>query len=311
MDIEIYNSILKEGGIDPMGYDIKKKRKYPNGERAFRHDIFKGKSIWLNDKKEDFKLFVASYHPMLGVLFSPKHHPYTKRKRVITLSMMLCVGSLFAALSALFTVIGANSDKELTMTDVYIVKFGVSICNGIVLFLLELCLRKIQSCSCRENTENGCCNSFCKLLTRSAVCCWCCIAIDALTGMIIIVYFGDCVGEFFTIFTLQFLISWLLQIGGLYLKFRKGWNNDKKIMDKLKEAQAMDIEQETEIQSLSSMQRFKNVLKGRKKWKCPYYITYEDSNKWIEAHPEYLLNKQNQTNQMKVPLLSSVKNIMN
>ena len=61
-------------------------------------------------------------------------------------------------------------------------------------------------------------------------------------------------------------------------------------MDKLKVAQAMDINQETEIQ-----------------WKCPYYITYEDSNKWIEAHPEYMINKQNQSNQMKVPLLSSVK----
>ena len=29
MDLEIYNEILKEGGIDPFAFDTKKKRKYP------------------------------------------------------------------------------------------------------------------------------------------------------------------------------------------------------------------------------------------------------------------------------------------
>eukprot|EP00486_Rosalina_sp_Unknown_P015349 CAMPEP_0201591170 /NCGR_PEP_ID=MMETSP0190_2-20130828/186274_1 /ASSEMBLY_ACC=CAM_ASM_000263 /TAXON_ID=37353 /ORGANISM="Rosalina sp." /LENGTH=157 /DNA_ID=CAMNT_0048048889 /DNA_START=125 /DNA_END=598 /DNA_ORIENTATION=- len=56
-----------------------------------------------------------------------------------------------------------------------------------------------------------------------------------------------------------------------------------------------------------SMQKFKNVLKRRKKFKCPYYITYEDSNKWISAHPEYLLKKlMKKKRRSRVPLLSSI-----
>lgn len=302
MDLEIYNSILREGGIDPLGYDSKKKRKYPNGERAFRHDIFRGKTIWLNDKKEDFKLFVWSYHPFLGLFLSPKHHPYTKRKRFITLLNMLCIGSFWASISAVFTF---NPNTKLTTA--LLQKSIVSMCNGTILYLLELCLRHSQSCSCRENTENACHNCMFKCMMKSAVCFWFVFGAFAIYLMIGIVIKYNIIAEFILIFISQFIISWCLAVIGLYLKFLKLWKKDIKIMEKLRKKESTDFELATPSRCNSfqkirqlSMEKFRNVLRRRKKFKCPYYITYEDSNKWISRHPEYLLKKQMGS---KTPLL--------
>ena len=82
-------------------------------------------------------------------------------------------------------------------------------------------------------------------------------------------------------------------------------------MEKLKKKESKDFELVTPSRSNSfqkirklSMQKFRNVLRRRKKFKCPYYITYQDSNKWISRHPEYLLNKQRQNRLgSKTPLL--------
>eukprot|EP01083_Nonionella_stella_P115184 341216_1 len=120
MDIRIYNAILKEGGIDPHAYDTKKKRKYPNGERAFRHDIFKGKTIWIGNKKEDFKLFLTSWHPLYGLFTVCEHHPYTKRKRLITLLTLLCVGSFWATLTALLTDWEQDKHSRLSTKDAWL-----------------------------------------------------------------------------------------------------------------------------------------------------------------------------------------------
>ena len=307
MDLEIYNGILREGGIDPLAYDTKKKRKYPNGERAFRHDIFRGKTIWLNNKREDFKLFVWSNHPFLGLLLSPRHHPYTKRKRFITLLNMLCIGSFWASVSAVLTF---NPDSSFTRT--LFQKFIVSMCNGTILYLLELCLRHTQSCSCRENTENTCHNCMFKCIMKSAVCFWLIFGAFAIYLMIRVVIENNIVAEFILLFISQFIISWCLAVIGLYLKFLKLWKKDIKIMEKLQKKESMDFELPTPSRSSSfqkirklSMQKFKNVLRRRKKWKCPYYITYEDSNKWISMHPEYLLKKQRMKMGSKAPLLLS------
>eukprot|EP01084_Bolivina_argentea_P024812 46191_1 len=302
MDVEIYNAILKEGGIDPFAYDTKKKRKYPNGERAFRHDIFKRKTIWVNNKKEDFKLYITSFHPFIGLFTACSHHPYTKRKRLITLLTMLCVGSFWAALSAMFTVWARDKNHHFTYT--FYLKFIISICNGTILFLQELCLRHFLSCSCKENTENSICYCCCKCISRCAICFWFVIAMIALAFMIVIVIDNNCVNEFFLIFVLQFVISWLLQIIGLYIKFRSGWKRDIKIMEQLKQDQSATVFNNIN-NAHAVMNKFKNVLKLKKKRKCPYYITFEDSNKWIERNPEYLINKKNKS-ALETPLLVSV-----
>eukprot|EP01083_Nonionella_stella_P019194 53345_1 len=268
MDLRIYNGILKERGVDPMAFDTKKKRPYPNGERAFRHDIFKGKTIWTNDRCTDFRLFIASFHPFVGLFTSCPHHPYTKRKRLITLLAMLCVGAFWASLSARF-------DKYNSTVRRYSFKLVASICNGTILFLMEICLRYCLSCPCRENMEHNCCNKCCKCITKTTLTLWVTIALVAFVAMVVLVVIYDIFATFIVIFTMQFVVSWTLQVGGLYMKFRKGWKKDTELMEKLNETDYM-----------------KDVLKDRKEKKFPYYVTYIDSNEWMERNPNYAKKKE-------------------
>eukprot|EP01083_Nonionella_stella_P003460 9933_1 len=267
MDLRIYNSILTERGIDPMAYDTKKKRQYPNGERAFRHDIFKGKTIWTNHKCTDFGLFVAAFHPFIGLFTSCKHHPYTKRQRLIALSLMLCVGAFWASMSALI-------DRDRSFVRRYVSKFVVSVCNGVILFLMELCLRYCLQCPCRENIENTWCNQCCKCCTKSTLCVWLTAALAAFGGMVVLVILYDILYAFLVIFTLQFAVSWTMQVGGLYMKFLKGWKKDTQLMNNLQETEYM-----------------KDVLKNKDELKCPYIVTYMDSNEWKQRHPHYKARK--------------------
>eukprot|EP01084_Bolivina_argentea_P272428 463827_1 len=305
MDLEIYSGILREGGINPNAYDSKKKRKYPNAERAFRHDIFKGKTIWTGNKKEDFKLFVASYHPLFGLFMVSEHHPYTHRKRFITLLMMLCVGAFWAALSVVLDTMhmSQNKNSKITYTDILKAKLIVSNINGTILALQELCLRHVLSCACRENTEGKRFNYLCKFITKCAVFLWFIIAMIALVGCIILVLIYKCFTVFCLVFILQFIFKWIFQIVGLYLKFRRGWNKDMKIMKNLKK-----YHNQVRISTLVKRSKFKlkDVLKIRREKKCPYYVTFEDSNYWIQQNPEYSLSKMNNCKNNKEQVLSTM-----
>ena len=310
MDLQIYNAILIERGINPYAYDTKKVRKYPNGERAFRHDIFKNKTMWTGNRKRDFWLFITSYHPMIGIFTVCDHHPYTKRKRMLTLSMMMCVGSFWASISAIFSLWARSKSNPLTYFDAYLMKLVVSTCNGAMLWLMEICLRHLTQCVCRENLENKYSNCCCKLLTKCGVFVWYLVAMLAVFLCLDFVIVYDAVSDFIIIFLSQFLISWMLQIIGLYIKFRIFWKRDNDAMQKLTRSRR-NASIELSKTKPTFMKRVKSVLDSRKRRGYPYYISYEESNEWILRNLWYQDPKQRRKSNigMHAPLLSKVGSI--
>lgn len=115
------------------------------------------------------------------------------------------------------------------------------------------------------------------------VCAWGWIAVMAVSFMLLLVIQADALVPFLGVFVLQFLISWTLQIGGLYIKFRAGWRRDTQMMDKLRkhELYMMDDDDNGDAAHSSALVRFTKILKRKRKFKCPYYVTFEDSNRYI------------------------------
>eukprot|EP01083_Nonionella_stella_P239846 839065_1 len=86
-----------------------------------------------------------------------------------------------------------------------------------------------------------------------------------------------------------------MQCVGLFLKFRKLWKKDVEHMKKLPASDPYrniwSTSRATFTEYIENM-TFKELLKERKKAKFPYYITFFDSNKWIEENPQYLNSKK-------------------
>ena len=115
---------------------------------------------------------------------------------------------------------------------------------------------------------------------KMGVCAWGWIATLAVTCMLLLVISDDKLVPFLGVFVLQFLISWTLQIGGLYIKFRAGWRRDMQMMDTLRKHELYMMDDDGGSNS-SALERFTNILKRKKAFKFPYYITYEDSNRYL------------------------------
>ena len=190
----------------------------------------------------------------------------------------------------------------------YMAKLLCSTANGIILTLEEACLRNLQTCKCREDTQNCLCNYFMKCCMKLGVCFWGWIAFILVFIILLLVISDHKVVPFLGVFVLQFLISWTLQIGGLYLKFRAGWRRDRKMMEKLKKSESFMMESlDIKDNDSNALVRFTRMLKRKKQFKCPYYVTYEDSNRWIERHPEYTQRKvQRKKDGLRATLLSDV-----
>eukprot|EP01084_Bolivina_argentea_P142154 249734_1 len=327
MELQVYNAMLQEAGIDPYVFDQRKKRKYPVGERAFRHDILKGKTIWLNNKYSDFKLFITSYHPLYGLFTVCDHHPYTKRKRLITMLAMLCMGSFWAAISAMVQELYTNQDNLFI---IILIRMVIGMINAIVLCIQELCMRHLLQCACKENNENKCLYCICAGLSRMGVCVWTFIAFIVLSSAISLVTNYNMFWGFLLIFVVQFCCFWTMQIAALYFKFWLGWRADMKMMEQLHESTdnlcndtdnnvdaneseyslslsnetIMTIKNKMSVEQ-SEMNLIKIKIQNKPLIKCPYYITFEDYQKWLQRNTLNNNEHSQDAATMTDPLLST------
>jgi len=277
MDVAIYGSILKWRGENP--YELVDKRSIGRGneqnnkkiqlyEKIFRQDIFHDKCVWVNQQKEDFYWFIKSRHPLISCFLCPDKHPYSKSDRRGTLIIMFSLGSFWAFLSCLFALYGAKSIgidvKGLGPTkEVFILRLLCSMGNGIVLWFLDLSLTKIQACHCAETQTNAGCYIICKVFAGLTIWIYFLIAIFMFAFSLYSVIMLKLTWMFLMVFSLQFICSWLFQFVGLWVRFKRCWIRDHRMINE----------------------------NGRTYRKCPYYLTYEDyeeyrfANKLSEISP--------------------------
>ena len=285
MDVAIYCSILKWRGEDP--YELvdkrcigdtqsenKKSNKIELGEKIFRQDIYHDKCVWVNKQKQDFYYFIQSRHPLISCFLCPDKHPYSKSHRRGTLIIMFSLGSFWAFLSCLFALYGAESIgidvKGIGPTkEVYILRLLCSMGNGIVLWFLDLSLTKIQSCHCAEMQRTAFCYIICKVFASMTIWIYFAMAILIFAFSLYSVIVLKLTFMFLMVFALQFICSWIFQFVGLWIKFKRCWKRDHKM-----------INDENK--------------------RCPYYLTYQDyeeyrfSNKLNEISPsESARNRDN------------------
>eukprot|EP01084_Bolivina_argentea_P240591 404133_1 len=236
MDIAIYASILKWRGEDPYALvDSYTNKTMSIAVKVFRQDIFHDKCVWVNKLKQDFLYFIQSRHPLISTFQCPSYHPYSKQKRRSTLLVMFSLGSFFAFASSLLALYGSsylNIDvKGINPTkEVLILRLLCSICNGIVLWFCDLSLTKIQSCICAETQQTMHRSILCKVFSAMTIWLYLAISLMIFSFSLYMVFLLKLTSMFLMVFALQFICSWLFQFVGLYIRFKRLWIRDHKMV---------------------------------------------------------------------------------
>jgi len=273
MDPEIYNRIILDRGDDPFSRQDKKGKTHrePTGIRYFQIDIVRGKTVWVNNKFEDWKLYLRSNHPFVGILHPIDSHPCSRNQRVVRLLGIHSVSLFYAFLSCeiLFDVEKDFSDKHLH--NLYL-QCAAAICiNTLILVVHSFCIKGIIRCL------QACCRCRSSLW---GICLWTLICLAISTGIILLfiyLHLNELVFRFLAVLLVQTVVFELVQLLVLYLQFHRGWLHDKKIVVRMNTFLFSKSEPEAYLMDDAAQSR----LSG------PYYVSYFEYESFIINHPEY------------------------
>eukprot|EP01084_Bolivina_argentea_P251285 421403_1 len=101
MNLETYNKIIAQINNDPQSPQTKAKKfnGFTQAEIAFKTDLLRGKIVWYNDKKKDWKAYLWLNHPLISICKAPRHHRFTKCERLALFIIDICM-SIYMAVVA-------------------------------------------------------------------------------------------------------------------------------------------------------------------------------------------------------------------
>ena len=239
MDVAIYTGILKWRGENP--YELIGSETHQSmviAEKVFRQDILHDKAVWVNRKSLDFLYYLQCRHPLISCFYCPDKHPYSKSERKGTLLIMFSIGAFWAFASCLLALYGTNSVgididvKGLSSSkQVIVLRLLCSMANGTILWICDLTLTKLHSCACAERQHSASYYIFLRCCSSFGIWIYFAISIAVFSFSLWMVIERDLTVMFLMVFSLQFICSWSLQIGGLYLRFRSDWKRDHRMME--------------------------------------------------------------------------------
>ena len=148
MDLWVYANILKS-----TDKDVSQKRenyKYTVIEEAFRSDLAKGKTIWIDEFWSDYRRYIQNNHLLISIFSANDLHPFTIKERMVAL---MCETLLSFAIFVACDFFSEILSKHLMIVG------GTELGAEIILFLIEaglmsifsLILQKLSTCASAVN----------------------------------------------------------------------------------------------------------------------------------------------------------------
>ena len=134
MDIETYNLILEQKGIDPyvkllpQGYkELNLDDKYFSiGIMKYRSYLGRNKACWINNYKKDFNFFIINNHPVLGIIFAPKIHPFSRKERLVVLLVITAFSVLSGSTTTKMTETGSSMTSVMLVCLIFAIIIGTT-----------------------------------------------------------------------------------------------------------------------------------------------------------------------------------------
>eukprot|EP01083_Nonionella_stella_P057532 150980_1 len=254
MDISVYYEILNWRGEDPQKLDDANPGQQI-GVSIFHQDILLNKAVWTNRKQIDFKYWLQSFHPLVGLTSAPPLHPYSKHYRLANLSFVLFIGALWCTLSCFYSLALFETHHGLHFRVLKLLL--ISLTNCLCIFLIEWAV-----------VRTHCFKPYFKRMITLPACILVTVCIIAVLGCMVISL--DFIGRFVFIFCFQLMMLWLFQFLWLYRSFNKQWKWDQQL---IAESKGITIDISTRLSNSSSMVPVHQ--------KIPYYIAWQDYTEFI------------------------------
>ena len=259
MNIESYNKVINaiKQTEDPNTPRKKKSRGgFDRAELAFKKDLLRGKIVWTNNKKKDWKYYVNLNHPALSICKVPKQHPFGRLERFCAFMIDFGLSAVFAYIVNLMTRGFCEEDEEdwdwesdssnncpgtfeFPPLEVFLYgqaySFGFAIINAISNGFVKQC----ATCGCcQKDSCPKCCRKCTECIGDILLFFWLLVVL-ALCGLF---GYGAWINNQFTEFMLNFagnrLWSWVTCFILMRICFLRKWKKEKankgKVLNKFK-----------------------------------------------------------------------------
>lgn len=243
MDLESYNKVINgmQASEDPSTSKRKKSRSgFSRAEISFKKDLLRGKIVWHNDKKKDWKCYIRLNHPALSICGVPKQHPFGKTERFAAFMIDFGLSAVFAFVVGLISQIYCDDTDTDTSNDcpketfdippIDMILYGqlYSLIFSIINAISNGCVKSCATCACcQKDSCPKCCRRCAECFGDILLFVWL-IAVLALCFL-----FGSLAwyNNEFTLFMLNFiggrLWSWVTAFITMRICFNKKWKKER------------------------------------------------------------------------------------